>query len=165
MNKFVRYFSEAALNRVSKFKANELSIHLEKFVKQYIKDNLNKHTNNITKINYENEKQITKILNEHEHKIMQYIDTKNREEFWKILSISLTGFGSLVGLNFIIKNELKDEIKGNKKELKYDIQNIKIEIKDDINNFKNETNKKIEKLEHKLDRLENKIDILISRKR
>ena len=140
MNTFIRKFSEAALNRASKFKANELPIQLEKLVKQYINESLNKHTNNINKLMIDNERHV-----------MQSIDRKNKDEFWKILSISLTGFGSLVGLNFIIKNEIKEELRDNKNELKNDLKDLKNELKD----LKNDIDKKIEKIENKLDILIN----------
>ena len=151
MNKFIQKFSEAALNRASKFKANELPIQLEKLVKQYINESLNKHTNNINKLMIDNERHV-----------MQSIDRKNtappptaqsvgEDEFWKILSISLTGFGSLVGLNFIIKNEIKEELKETKNELKNDLKDLKNELKD----LKNDIDKKIEKIENKLDILIN----------
>lgn len=121
MNTFIRKFSEYALNRAPKLKANELPIYLEKLVKQYINENLYKHTNDINKIIIENERQI-----------MQFVDKKNKDEFWNIFKISLTGFGSVILLNFQIKNEIDKKIE-------------KIE-------------NKIEKLDEKIN---NKMDIII----
>lgn len=124
MNTFIRKFSEYALNRAPKLKANELPIYLEKLVKQYINENLYKHTNDINKIIIENERQI-----------LQSVDKKNKDEFWKILSISLTGFGSVIWFNFQIKNEMDKKI-------------------DKIEN-------KIEKLDEKIQKNNNKMDIII----
>jgi preprotein translocase subunit Sss1 len=129
MNTFIRKFSEAALNRASKLKANELPIYLEKLVKQYINDNLYKHINENL---YKHTNDINKIMIENERHILQSVDKKNKDEFWNIFKISLTGFGSVIFLSFQIKNEIDKKIE-------------KIE-------------NKIEKLDEKIN---NKMDIII----
>lgn len=139
MSKFIRQFSEIAFNKTFKLKTLEIPEYLEKSMRRYINEQLNKHNN----------------------EILKYADKQRNNDFWKFLSISLTGFGSVVGLNYMIKNEIKSDIK---------------EIKDELNNkidkLENKFDKRFEiidsrfeKLESKINDIDKKLDIIISSKK
>lgn len=143
MSKYIRQFSEIAFNKAFKLKTLEIPEYLEKSMRRYVNEQLIKHTNDINKLMYENKQQI-----------LQTIDKKNQEEFWKFTKISFNGFSalfglgllgysSLIGIGYTIKNEIKVDIK---------------EIKDELNN-------KIEKLENKINDIDKKLDIIISSKK
>lgn len=139
MSKFIRQFSEIAFNKAFKLKTLEIPEYLEKSMRRYVNEQLNKHNN----------------------EILKYADKQRNNDFWKFLSISLTGFGSVVGLNYMIKNEIKGDIK---------------EIKDELNNkidkLENKFDKRFEiidrrfeKLESKINDIDKKLDIIISSKK
>lgn len=139
MSKFIRQFSEIAFNKAFKLKTLEIPEYLEKSIRRYVNEQLNKHNN----------------------EILKYADKQRNNDFWKFLSISLTGFGSVVGLNYMIKNEIKSDIK---------------EIKDELNNkidkLENKFDKRFEiidsrfeKLESKINDIDKKLDIIISSKK
>lgn len=121
MSKYIRQFSEISFNKAFKLKTLEIPEYLEKSMRRYVNEQIIKHNN----------------------EILKYADKQINNDYWKILSISLTGFGSVVGLNYMIKNEIKSDIK----ELKYELNN------------------KIDKLESKINDIDKKLDIIISSKK
>jgi len=146
----MRRFSEIVFNKAFKLKTLELPEYLEKITKRYINDKLIKHTNDINKLFIEKEKEL-----------IQTIDKKNQEEFWKFTKISFNGFSalfglgllgysSIIGIGYTIKNEIKEDI--NKQ---FEIIDKKFDIID----------KKFEKLENKINDIDKKLDILISTKK
>lgn len=135
MSKFIRKFSEIAFNKAFKLKTLEIPEYLEKSMRRYVNEQLIKHNN----------------------EILKYADKQRNNDFWKFLSISLTGFGSVVGLNYMIKNDIKE---------------IKDELNNKIDKLENKFDKRFEiidrrfeKLESKINNIDKKLDIIISSKK
>lgn len=146
MSKFIRQFSEIAFNKAFKLKTLEIPEYLEKSMRRYVNEQLNKHNN----------------------EILKYADKQRNNDFWKFLSISLTGFGSVVGLNYMIKNEIKSDIKEIKDELNNKIDKLenKFDKRFEIIDRQFEIiDRRFEKLESKINDIDKKLDIIISSKK
>lgn len=167
----MRRFSEIVFNKAFKLKTLELPEYLEKITKRYINEQLIKHKNDINKMFIEKEKEL-----------LQTIDKKNQEEFWKFTKISFNGFAeggghsdsrppvgghrrarfsALFGLGLLgyssligIGYTIKNEIKEDMNK-QFELINKKFELID----------KKFEKLENKINDIDKKLDIIISTKK
>ena len=139
---YIRKFSEAALNRALKLKNNELPYYLEKMMKQYINEQLVKHTTDINRMIIDNERQL-----------MKNIDKKQTEEFWKFAKISINGFGALFSLGLVGCSSLFVLGYAVKEELKEDINKI--------NNRIENIESRIARIENKVEQIDTKMDIII----
>lgn len=148
------------------------TIHLESTIKNYInekikisldqisianKEIINNHINDINKdVINKHIIDINKIIINSERHILKTVDEKNSREFWKFVSISVTGFGAVIGFKFYIKNDLDSRI--DKLINKIDLLDAK------INSNIDRVDVKIQEADSKIKNVDIKLDFILSSK-